>query len=260
MNLFYIDIEKVQFFLLIFFRIIAIFIIVPVFGDRATPSLLKAGFAAAISFIIFPIVSTNIHHSLNIHNIYELTVLIVKELALGLSTGFIIRLIFAGIDFAAQIAGFQMGFGIVNVFDPHFEEQMSIIAKFQNIFAVLIFLAINAHHYIIKAITESFEIIPPAGINFSGKITAFMITVSSEIFTLAIKISAPVVATLLISNIIFGILVRTVPQINIFIVTFPLLIGIGLVVLGISMPYIYQIFKSSFTEMDIKMLRLLRLF
>lgn len=260
MNPFYIDTEQVQLFLIIFFRILAIFTITPVFGDKAIPSLVKAGFATAISLVIFPVISSGINSPLHINDVFDMTISIGREFIIGLSTGFIIRLIFAAIDFAAQLSGFQMGFGIVNVFDPHFEEQMSIIATFQNIFAILIFFSINAHHHIIKSICRSFEIIPPGELKLSGKITGYMISLGSEVFILAIKLSAPIVATLLLTNIIFGILVRTVPQINIFLVTFPLLIGIGLVVLGLSMPYFAEIFKSNFTSIDFKMLKLLRIF
>ena len=260
MNPFYIDTDTVQVFLVIFTRIVAIFIITPVFGDKSVPALLKAGLTATISIVIFPIVGTTVSNVLPFNTLIDMGLILGQEFIIGISTGFIIKLIFAAIDFSAQIAGFQMGFGIVNVFDPHFEEQMSIIAKFQNIFAMLIFLTLNAHHYVIKAICRSFEIVPPGQMKFSVKITSYMVSMGSEIFSLALKISAPVVASLLLSNIIFGILVRTVPQINIFIVTFPLIIGIGLVVLGISMPYVYEIFKSSFISIDANMLRILRLF
>ncbi len=101
--------------------------------------------------------------------LFELSTFLMVDVTIGLGIAYISRLIFTAVQVAGTIVDFQMGFGVVNVIDPQTETQVSVTAQFQNILAILIFLAIDAHHYIIQAIVESFFVINPFDIDFASK-------------------------------------------------------------------------------------------
>jgi flagellar biosynthetic protein FliR len=176
------------------------------------------------------------------------------ELLLGLVLGLSVRLILTGFEMAGQFMGFQMGFTIVNVVDPQSGSQTSIMAQFSYILAILIFLMANGHHYLIQALARSFELVPPGGFVPHAEVFAKLAKLSSHMFTVALKIAAPVMSSLLLATIALGIVSKTVPQMNILIVGFPLNIGIGLVLLGFSMstvvPYVVRLFGQLLPVME----------
>lgn len=178
---------------------------------------------------------------------------------IGVMIGFIGRLIFDGIQLAGQLIGFQMGFAIVNVIDPVNNEQVSIIAQFQYLIAMLVFLILNGHHIFLYSIAESFRIIPPLGFHFSGELIQVIVVFVKNMLEVAIKTGAPIIAVLLFTSVGMGLIARTVPQINIFIVGFPLQIAIGLISVGITLPVFFRVLGSYFTNLEGEIISLLRL-
>jgi len=168
------------------------------------------------------------------------------EIFIGLIIGFSIKLIFAGIQLAGQLAGYQMGMALANVMDPSSSQQVPLLAQFNNLFGLLIFISINAHYLFIRALTRSFEMVPPLNVNFSGSLMEHLIKMSGNIFVIGIQVGAPVIAALLITSVAFGLIARTVPQMNVLIVGMPLKIAIGLLFLGISLPYFSAFLKKIF--------------
>ncbi|NTW15965.1 MAG: flagellar biosynthetic protein FliR, partial [Syntrophaceae bacterium] len=168
-------------------------------------------------------------------------------------------LIFDGIQLAGQLIGFQMGFSIVNVIDPVNNEQVSIIAQFQYLIAMLVFLIMNGHHIFLYAIAESFRIIPPLGFHFSGELMQSVVVFVKNMLEVAIKTGAPIIAVLLFTSVGMGLIARTVPQINIFIVGFPLQIAIGLVSLGVTLPIFLRVLGGYFSHLEVEIISLLRL-
>jgi flagellar biosynthetic protein FliR len=158
------------------------------------------------------------------------------EVMIGITLGLAGRLVFAGVQLAGQLAGFIMGFAIVNVFDPITSTQVSIIAQIYYLFAMLIFLAVDGHHIFLYAIAESYRIVPPFDFHFSGELTQSIAELSKGIFILAIKAGALVITSLLMIDIGFGLVARTVPQINILIIGFPIKIAVGLISIGLALP------------------------
>ena len=139
-----------------------------------------------------------------------------------------------------------MGMALANVMDPSSSQQVPLLAQFTNLFALLIFIAINAHHWFIKALTHSFQMVPPLNVNFSGSLMEHLIKMSGNMFVIGIQVGAPVIAALLITSVAFGLIARTVPQMNVFIVAMPLKIGVGLLFLGFSLPYFSTFLKEIF--------------
>ena len=241
-----ISLPHLQQFFLIFLRVSAIMISVPLFSSKSIPVIFKAGLSLSISIILFPILNLD-------NNPFHLDVIsfgigVSGEIVLGLIIGLSVRLVFAGIQLAGQIIGFQMGLAIANILDPMTSAQNSIIAQFYNIIAMLIFLAINAHYWFIKATVESFRLIPPFDFQFSGPLMEHLIALSGNMFIIAVKIGAPVIVAMLLTSVAFGLVARTVPQMHIFIVAMPVNIMVGLIFLAITIPYLSsflsQIFKT----------------
>ncbi|MGA1847030.1 flagellar biosynthetic protein FliR [Deferribacter abyssi] len=228
-------------FFLIVIRISGILFTAPVFGSGVVDLRLRLFFSIVIGLLIFNNVSI-----LSFENVSTvLFILIVfKELLIGLVTGLLARFIFTGVQFGGQLIGFQMGFGVVNILDPQTNTQVSIIAQFQNIIMILIFLAIGGHRLIIKAVAYSFDTIPLGTFIFDSDSYFFLVSKFSSVFLTAVKIIAPVFVTLLLLHVVMGIMARLVPQMNILIVGFPVQIAFGLTVLLLSLTYFYTVFEK----------------
>ena len=224
--------EQIETFIFAFLRVSAIVATMPILGNRTVPVRVKGGVSLMIAFLLFPFVEL---HAPPLE-ILPLSLRMAGEVMVGITMGFAGRLIFAGVQLAGQLAGFQMGFAIVNVFDPITSAQVSIVAQFQYLFAMLIFLAVDGHHLFLYVIAESYRIIPPLNFHFSGQLMQAIVEFSKDIFIIALKIGAPVIFALLMVSIGFGLIARTVPQINILIVGFPIKIAVGLIGIGLTLP------------------------
>ncbi len=141
-----------------------------------------------------------------------------------------------------------MGFAIVNVIDPYMNTQISIIARFKGLLALLIFFSLNAHYLVISGLLKSFELVPIAGWTFKNRMAAQLVRWTGDIFIMALKIASPVLVTLFLTNIALALIARTMPQINVFIIGFPLEIGIGFLMLGITMPFFSWCFRQFFEK------------
>lgn len=227
---------QVQLFFLVFLRVSIILVILPLFDSRSIPPMLKAGLALAVSILVFPLL--NVKQMPLITEAIPFGLGVVTELILGFAIGLSVRLIFAGIQLAGQLAGYQMGFGIVNVMDPLNHAQVSIMAHLSYLIAILIFLSVNAHHWFLYAMADSFQVIPPMEFHIAGTLTGQMVDLAAEMFTIAIKISAPIMVVLLLTSVALGVVSRTVPQMNIFIVAFPLKIFVGIIFFILTLPYL----------------------
>jgi flagellar biosynthesis protein FliR len=232
------DPEQVVAVVFVFLRIGAMLVMIPVIGEASVPVRVKGGLAILITLLVYPVVRPDIPAWSLQTDTLGIAWAILGEILIGVFLGFAAKLVFAGIRFGGGMIGMQMGFAIVNVIDPATRTQSSIIAEFQYMVAVLVYLIVDAHHLLILAITESYRFIPPTGFHFSGALMEAVITFSQAIFVTAVKISAPIMAVLLFTNVALGIVARTVPQINIFIVGFPLQIAVGLVFLGLTVPVV----------------------
>lgn len=225
-------------FLLILLRVSALLVVAPIFGHRLYLARAKIGLAFMVSLVIFPLV---VDKGLQVPDgIFPYAFLMVREIIMGMVLGFAVLLLFIGVQFAGQMAGLQMGFGIVNVIDPQSQGQVSIIAQFLNILAILLVLSFDGHHLILRGLMRSFEVVPLGGVELKAPIIEKIIGLTGQVFVIAIKISAPILISLFLVSVALGILARTVPQMNVFIVGFPVQMSVGLAVMVASLP-LFQI-------------------
>ncbi len=237
--------DLIEAFILVFIRVSSIILMIPVFGDTVVPSLVKWSLSLLIALMLFPLVRSGIGPLGNL-GVFPLALRIGGELLIGISIGFTARFIFAGIQMGGELLGFQMGFSIASVIDPTSNVQVSVVSEFMYMISLLLFLGVDAHHIIISAISESYQVLSPLSVHYSGEFTQVMLRLSQEVFMIAVKISAPVMAVLLFTNVALGVVARTVPQINIFIVSFPLQISVGLLFVGLTAPVFAQLVQRLF--------------
>ena len=256
MTIFNISLPQLQIFFLIFLRVGAIMMFIPIFDSRNIPVLFKAGLVFSVSILLFPILKLDTIPFIN--SAIPFGIGVTGEIMMGAIIGLSIKLIFAGIQLAGQLSGFQMGLAIANVMDPVTSAQVSIIAQLNNLMAMLIFLTINAHHMFLRALAESFRLIPPFDVQFSNSLIEHLISLSGNMFIIAIKVGAPVIVALLLTNVAFGLIARTVPQMNIFLVAMPIQIVVGLLFLAFALPYLLLFFRQIFNESGRDILLLLR--
>lgn len=233
-------------FFLILVRTAAILMSAPFFGVKGIPHIAKIGLAVIIAVILLPVVKPVDIPS----DLIAWAPAVFSEVLTGAAIGFAARIVMAGIELGGQVVGFQMGFGIVNIIDPHSNSQISIISSFKGLVALLIFFIMNAHHYFISAIAASLTILPPFGAIVSGGITEAVVSLSGGMFITAIKLASPVMLALLFTNVAMGVVARTVPQINVFMMGFPVTIAVGLLVLGISMPLVVVFMQKLMAGME----------
>jgi len=233
--------------LFIFSRVAAIILFAPILGSAQVPIKLKMGLTLVFSIMIFPTVP--IESLPAPRGLFDLAIHIATDVTIGLAIAFAVRLIFTAVQLAGTLVDFQMGFGVVNVIDPQTQAQVSITAQFHNILAVLIFLAADAHHFIIGAIVQSFDLINPAQVDFSNVTPELILRYFSSMFVIAIKIAAPIMAILFFLSVGLGLVARTVPQMNVFIVGFPLQIGVGLLMVALAMPFFSLVLQSQIADL-----------
>lgn len=235
-------------FLFILARIASFVVSLPLLGGGGTPPFVKVLLAVAMTFVLFPIVSgvfpppsptppAQINFGLVVQGL-------LSEVVIGLIIGFGARLIFAAVELGAEIAGMQIGFGVANAFDPISNQQVSLMRQIYVAIAALIFLSTYGDHSVLKVMAHSFELVSTRGFIIKGPLMEQIIRMGSELFILGIKIAAPITVALLLSQMAMGVISRVVPQIQIFLFSFPLTIGIGLIVFGLSLSLYVGLLKE----------------
>ncbi len=219
----------------------------PIFTSKSIPLLFNFGLALAASILLFPLLDVKAFPVLT--SLGSLAIGAIGEILIGITIGMTVNLIFIGLQIAGQISGYQMGLAIAQVMDPADGEQVPLLAQFFQLFAFLTFLTINAHHWFLMALADSFHLVPPFGFKISGSLIEQLIQIAGNMFVIAIKVGAPVIAALLLASIAFGLIARTVPQMNVFFVAMPLKIIIGLLFIGFSLPYLSSFLKAIFSNL-----------
>ena len=250
------SLPQVQMFFLVVLRIGAIVMTMPVFRSRSIPILFKLGLVFAISMALFSILPLE---TLPVFDHFlPFAIGVTGELMIGISIGLSIRLIFAGIQIAGQLVGYQMGLAIANVMDPSTSQQLPILSQFNQLFVMLLLLATNAHHIFLRALAESYRLVPPFGFHLNNSLVQQIVDLGGKMFVIAVQVGAPVIAALLLISVAFGLIARTVPQMNVFIVAMPLKIGVGLLFLGLSLPYLSTYLNSLFRGLGKNIIILLK--
>jgi len=240
-------IPEFELFLLVFIRISGLFLIIPVFGVRNVPAVFRIGLALFLAYIVigFQILPLNVRMDTYLHIAYYAF----TELLIGFVLGFIAIIAFSAISMAGQLIDTHLGFGLVHIFDPQSGMEVSLMGKFKNILAIIIFFTIDGHHSLIRILINSFDIIPAGNLRIEPIITPEIIELFVNYFILALNIAIPIIAASIIVEMVFGIIVRTVPQMNIFVLGIPIKIVIGLIALYLLIPVYVSVMEGMFGDM-----------
>lgn len=248
--------EQMQGFFWVLVRISTLFFLIPIFGARNIPSLWKAGLSFIIAIVLTPVVP--IPTNLPVTSL-EIIVGILSEVLMGSILALTVRLFFAASEMGGQFMSFQMGFSMARAVDPQTGTSSTVLTQFLYIFTMLIFFSMNGHHMFIRIMAISFDSVPPNSISFQPAIGNELIKAGASMFILGIKIAAPVMVALFLSNLCLGIIARTVPQVNILMVGFPINLCIGLILFCFILMNIYPLLFDLKNNMGESLMRLLGL-
>ncbi|MEI3597135.1 MULTISPECIES: flagellar biosynthetic protein FliR [unclassified Oceanobacillus] len=252
-----IDLNRLPILLLVFVRLLSFFIVIPLFSYRTIPMPFRIGFSFFLALILFQTIDTSI---LALDHTYIF--LVVKEALVGLLIGLIAFIIVSALQVAGGFVDFQMGFAIANVVDPQTGAQSPLTGQYFYMIALLFLLAVDGHHLIIDGIFTSYEFVPIDAYLplHEESIAEFIIQAFNYMFIIAFQMAIPIVGTLFLVDIALGIIARTVPQLNVFVVGLPLKIFVSFMAILIFLALFMTAVENLFGTMLQTMRQLLRIF
>ncbi len=234
-----------EIFVVALVRVAAILSAFPLLGARTVPPMIKLGLAVALAGALVPFMGGVVVPK----DPAVLALGLVAELFVGVVIGLVVRCLFAGFEVAGEIMSSQMGLSAAQMFDPATSHQMPVVAQFQTTIASLLFLALNLHIAVVHAIVESFQAIPPFGATLSEELMDVVLHAFRSLLIVGVKLATPVMVVTLVVNLVMAMLGRTVTQLNVFILSFPLTIACGFLVLGVSLPAMGGVMMDEFETM-----------
>ncbi|MEZ5339722.1 MAG: flagellar biosynthetic protein FliR [bacterium] len=217
--------------LLILLRTMGFVFLAPMFSAQGVPVMLRVMLGFLLSNIVYTFYAPTATLKLLDDSLFLSAA--VQELALGMLLGFITGLVFVAFQFAGQFIGYQMGFAVVNVFDPSTQTQASIIGQFLFTTAMLVFVGSGQHLELLRLWLASYELLPPGQWMIEHFDTQTMVSICTSLFVIAMRISLPLIAFLILIDLSLGILARVMPQLNVFFVGIPVKIVLGLLFLAL---------------------------
>lgn len=238
--------SQLPIFLLVLVRTTGFFLMAPLFSYRTIPMPFKIGFSFFLSIVMTVSIS---QHLVAFDSTYIL--LILKELIFGLAMGLIAYIILAALQIAGGFIDFQMGFAIANVVDPQTGAQSPLIGQYFYIFALLFLLSVDGHHMLIDGLYTSFKIVPlDHWIQFGEEsFASFIVTTFSKMFIVSFQIAIPIVGCLFLVDVALGMVARTVPQLNVFVVGLPIKIFVSFVAILVFLALYMNLTKRLFHYM-----------
>ena len=217
-----------------FLRIGAFVMVAPVVGTRSVPARVRMVFALGLTVVLAPLIEPATLPAIEILSAEGLVVAC-RQVIAGLAVGLVLRMVFLVLEFAGQMIAQQMGLGFAAMMDPASGSQVPVVSQFYVILGTLMFFAFDAHLKLVELLRDSFELLPVGGEGLSPAALSRVIDWSGELLGFGVVIMLPVVASLLVVNIAFGVMARAAPQLNIFAVGFPIMILFGAVAIVLTL-------------------------
>lgn len=216
----------------------------PVISSRNIPAPAKIGASALLAFVLTPALPSG---AAPVALQTPFILAIAQELLIGLVFGFVVQVVFNGIQMTGQLLGIQMGLNVANTLDPLGQgAQVNYIDQLYSLLAGMVFLTINGHHQVIQALQASFDLVPLGRFALGQAVADDMVSLVAEATVISIRMGLPIAAALLLTDIAFLIIGRTAPQMNIFMVGQPVKIGVGLVAFFLALPVMVALMGDVF--------------
>jgi flagellar biosynthetic protein FliR len=229
-----------------FLRVLALFTALPVLAQRSVPMRLRIGLAFLVAVCaqasIPPIEPIALDSSTAL-------LAVLQQVLIGLSLGFAVRIVFAAVEFAGEIIGLQMGLNFAAFFNPMTGGEQTAVSRFFGVSIAWLFIVSGGHLLVIAAIVQSFTAFPIGAEPFAFLRNAEPQRWGAEIFSLGLWIALPLVAMLLFTNLVLGVISRVAQQMNIFAIGFPITLGVGLVGILLTLPLMQMPFTMALERM-----------
>lgn len=236
-------------FLLVLGRTSAVVVGAPFWGGSSSPKLVRVVIAVGLSATVYPFASpVEASAGAELPSLVAILIALAREVLLGLAVGWSSHLLFAGMRMAGQHMELKMGLGLTQLVDPHEGGQTSLMPAVLDLMASLVFLAVNGHHMLIRALVSSYQAFPlmigattvhsqsvASGLAVP-EVLYYLVESTGSLFSLALRVSAPVLIGALLADVILGVISRVVPQLNLFAVILPAQFAFGLLLFFLAMP------------------------
>lgn len=242
------SIYHLEYFLAILARVMGAMAFAPIFGNMTVTRRVRIMLGIAVAFIMF---TANPYTPLGYTTFIGYTVILIKEIVVGLSLGFMTNMVLNVINMAGHCIDREMGFSMVSNFDQTFNTETTITAQFYSMMIMIIMLVLNLHYYILSALSDSFTLIPLGNVKVdTGILYDTMIQFMTDYFVIALRISLPILIAIMLLNMVLGVLAKTAPQMNMFVVGIPLKIFVGFAVLVVTLPFLPTITGYVYEQMQ----------
>lgn len=236
-------------------RTMAALLVLPDFGSAILPLRVRLALGLLLGVILWSY--ADVSRVVAPPTLPQLVGLVANESVIGILLGMSIGMAFHAVRFAGQLMGYQMGFALGSVLDPVSQEQVPFLGQLLFLVAILLYLALDGHHMGIRALAASFQTAPVGASIVTPAAFDHFFRLTSGIFTTAILVASPVIATLLLITVALGLAARLLPQMQIFFVAYPLKIGAGLWMIAVSMPFFSHLMQRLFHQAGLDVERLL---
>ena len=218
-------------FVLVVFRLAGMMLYAPLFGSARVPRRVRVLLVLVLALGVAP----GVKPVAEPHSMWDLAAGIAGEMAFGLAMGMVLSFVFVAVQWAGELIGQQMGFNLSEVFDPQFGAQSSVIGDLYFMFALVIFLAIGGHRAMIRGVRASFDALPLMSLSVNQSVLTMLLDFFHAATLLAMQLAAPILITMLVLDLVLGLIGRTIPQMNVMSAALSLrtLVGILVVWLGL---------------------------
>lgn len=242
------SIMHLEYYLAIFVRVMGAMAFAPIFGNQAVTRRVRVFIGIACSLAVF---TANPYTPLGYSTFLEYTLLLLKEFVVGITMGFLSNITLTIINAAGQFIDREIGFSMVSDFDQTMNTEITITAEFYNMLVMLIMLCSNMHYFILSALSDSFQLIPLGKVTIdAGTLYDTMIQYIADYFIISVRIALPVMISTMLLNVVLGVLAKTAPQMNMFVIGIQLKIFAGFAVLLVTIGFLPNITEFIYKEMQ----------
>ncbi|BBG64955.1 flagellar biosynthesis protein FliR [Hydrogenimonas sp.] len=234
--------DHIYTFLLLFVRLSTLFVFLPFFNHMSISPQVKGAFAFYLTLVLFPVVTVTPEPE----SYGMLFAAIFSEVIMGLIAGVILNIVFGIFSYAGEQIAFVMGFSLASVIDPQSQIQSPLVSQFLLLTAMVVLLAFNGHHIILAWMVDAINAAPPGGFVLTDDIFNYLTDAMAHLFVMGFSLAFPIIALSLLSDIIFGMLMKTMPQFNLLVVGFPIKIALSMAVWIAVLGSMMLIFKNEF--------------
>lgn len=252
------SIYHLEYFLAILARVMGAMVFAPIFGNVTVTRRVRIMLGIGVALILY---TAYPYTPLNYTTFIGYTVIVVKELVVGLTLGFTANMVLTIINAAGQFIDRELGFSMVSNFDQTFNTETTISAQFYSMLVMILMLVLNLHYYILSALSDSFTLIPLGNVTIdTGELYDTMIGYITQYFIIALRISLPVLIAIMLLNVVLGVLAKTAPQMNMFVVGIQLKIFVGFGVIAVTLPFLSTITGYLYEQMQKVVMDVLQVF